>query len=102
MSRIKRPKDRLLPFLFQLDDQASLESRGYKAIKLSRYRARGYRFIVMIAMFDYRDYDSTWMDDSAVGKHCLAPDVDIAFEHHPFKTQKGALRFIKRWWKAQP
>jgi hypothetical protein len=57
--------------------------------------------IVKIASYDLATYQSEWMDDPALGKHCWVPDVDLTHERYEFDSEIEALRFIQSWWAKQ-
>lgn len=57
-------------------------------------------WIVKIAYYDMKIYDSTWMDDDELGNVCLIFDVDIVDDsgNHIFDNCQKARAFIKQWW----
>lgn len=87
-----------MPFLFQVTD----EPVG------SRDDDKTYfpdKFVVKISTFDYKQYDSRWMDDeklpSTPYRATLVPDVDQTEETHMFDSEIEALRFIHSWWRSE-
>lgn len=57
-------------------------------------------YIKIASCFDYVSYDSSWMDDSTLGEHCLVPDVDICESMHEFNSEEEAIAFIRNWWRS--
>lgn len=82
----------MYPFLFRLFDHRLYDSQGDKAAD---------RWVVKIASFDYKHYDSSWMCDETLGNDCLVPDVDQVKEEHRFTSEKEAMDFIRDWWIKQ-
>ena len=87
----------MMPFLFKLP---MIEDAARYGMKVSNPYGREV-FIVKVAAFDYKEYDSSWMHDSSVGNACLAPDVDMTYEQHTFNTEEEALKWIREWWKEE-
>lgn len=57
---------------------------------------------VKISTFDYKEYDSSWMDDEHLGESCLVPDVDQTYSMYEFSSEAEALIFIRNWWSGLP
>ena len=66
------------------------------------FRRKDNSYIVMIATWDYKHYDSSWMQNSLIGTECFSPDVDTCDDFQIFNTEKEAITFIIQWWKGQP
>ena len=59
-------------------------------------------WVVIIALPDYKMYDSRWMNDPEHGEYCLVPDVDISYDKDTvFATFDEAKFFVANWWKKQ-
>jgi len=61
------------------------------------------KWVVEIATYDLVPKELFWVKGHPLERApCLVPDMDVCLEKKPhvFKTQAGAMRFIKRWWKA--
>ncbi len=81
------------PFLFWLPaDGQTGDDKNAKKVERDEYH-------VKIALFDYKHYNSSWMDDSKLGKSCLVPDVDLTQEEHIFYSEQEALEWIAGWWR---
>lgn len=77
----------MYPFLFRLLDHTNTDALD--------------RWVVKLASFDYKHYNSSWMCDETLGDNCLVPDVDQTKEEHRFTSEKEALDFIRDWWIKQ-
>lgn len=71
-----------IPFLFRVVQETSDESL----------------WIIKLASVDYIHYNSSWMDDEALGSTCLVPDVDLVKEEFQFASEKEALQKMKDLW----
>lgn len=82
-----------MPFLFFLPADGETGGNDAKKVERDEYH-------VTVALFDYHHYNSSWMDDAALGPSCLVPDVDLSKEEHVFYSEKEALEWIANWWKG--
>ena len=86
----------LYPFIFGRlteESQLHLNIGGNPVVK---------DWIVVIALPDFKTYDSRWMDDPDQGDFCLIPDVDISYEKdHVFQTFQEARQFVAEWWMKE-
>ena len=91
-------RDQLYPFIFA---RATEESQKlYEAGKTTALVVRDW--VVVIALPDFKVYDSRWMCDPEQGDFCLIPDVDISFDKdRVFPTFADAREFIGKWWVSE-
>lgn len=71
----------MMPFLFRVERNGKTKF----IVKQAKY-------------FDYRFYDSSWMDDPLLGAECLVPDADVTEEVFEFDTERGALLCMQSLW----
>ncbi len=90
-------RDRLYPFIFA---RATEQSQKLYDNELGDLVLQDW--VVIIALPDFKVYDSRWMHDPEQGDFCLIPDVNISFDRiHAFPSFAEARKFVGQWWVKQ-